>query len=67
MDSYHRWMEVVAPATLSGCPVASVPVGFNADGLPMGMQIVGRPRDDLSVLQLVRTYEQITPFPAVAP
>ncbi|CUA88057.1 Asp-tRNAAsn/Glu-tRNAGln amidotransferase A subunit or related amidase [Chelatococcus sambhunathii] len=67
MDSYHRWMEVVAPVTLSGCPAVSVPVGFNAAGLPMGMQLVGRPRDDLSVLQLVRAYEQVSPFPAVAP
>ncbi len=67
MDSYHRWMEVVARVTLSGCPAVSVPVGFNAAGLPMGMQLVGRPRDDLSVLQLVRAYEQISPFPAVAP
>jgi amidase len=36
MDTYHRWMEVVVAWTLSGCPVISVPVGFNADGLPMG-------------------------------
>ena len=28
MDTYHRWMEVVTPWTLSGCPVISVPAGF---------------------------------------
>ncbi|CAG9175639.1 amidase [Cupriavidus pinatubonensis] len=58
MDTYHRWMEVVFPWTLSGCPAISVPVGFGKNGLPMGMQLIGRPRDDLSVLRLARAYEQ---------
>jgi amidase len=58
MDAYHRWMEVVYLGTLSGCPVANVPVGFNAAGLPMGMQIIGRSRADLAVLQLAYAYEQ---------
>ena len=51
-------MEVVFPWTLSGCPVISVPAGFSRDGLPMGMQLIGRPHDDLGVLRLARAYEQ---------
>ncbi|WLE00775.1 amidase (plasmid) [Agrobacterium leguminum] len=66
MDSYHRWMEVVALATLSGCPVVNVPVGFS-DGLPMGMQLIGRPRADGDVLALARAYEEILPFETGAP
>lgn len=67
MDSYHRWMEVVVPATLSGCPVVSLPAGFgpassDAAGLPIGVQLIGRPRDDLSVLQLTHLYEQVAPW-----
>lgn len=58
MDTYHRWMEVVIPASLAGVPAISVPAGFNAAGLPMGMQIVGRPQGDLAVLQLAHAYEQ---------
>jgi amidase len=58
MDTYHRWMETVVPWTLAGCPVISVPVGFNDAGLPMGMQLIGRPRADLAVLQLARGYER---------
>ncbi|MCY1205109.1 Acylamidase [compost metagenome] len=58
MDTYHRWMEVVIPATLSGCPAANVPVGFNEQGLPMGLQIIGRHQADLAVLQLAHAYEQ---------
>lgn len=67
MDSYHRWMEVVTPGTLSGCPVISLPAGFGPQGLPMGVQIIGRPRDDLSVLQLTHLYEQVAPWMAKAP
>ena len=58
MDTYHRWMEVVIPATLSGCPVANVPVGFNEQGLPMGIQIIGKHQADMAVLQLAHAYEQ---------
>ncbi|MDR5671375.1 amidase, partial [Burkholderia cenocepacia] len=53
-----RWMETVVPWTLAGCPVINVPVGFNDAGLPMGMQLIGRPRADLAVLQLAHGYEQ---------
>ena len=57
MDTYHRWMEVVIIATFAGLPCISVPAGFNAAGLPMGMQLIGRPRGDLEVLRLARNYE----------
>jgi amidase len=53
-------MEVCFFATLIGCPVINVPVGFNQDGLPMGMQIIGRNHADLAVLQLAYSYEQAT-------
>jgi amidase len=57
MDTYHRWMEVVIVATFAGLPCISVPVGFGATGLPMGMQLIGRPRGDLEVLRLAQAYE----------
>ena len=57
MDTYHRWMEITMPGTLSGCPIASVPVGFNDIGLPMGMQIMGPATQDLKVLQIAHAYE----------
>ena len=60
MDTYHRWMEVCLFATLIGSPAINVPVGFNQDGLPMGMQIIGRNFADLAVLQLAFSYEQAT-------
>ena len=66
MTSYHRWMEVVAPATMSGCPVLNVPVGFR-DGLPMGMQIIARPHADDTLLRFGEQYESLHPFADVRP
>lgn len=60
MDTYHRWMEVMVPATLLDCPVIGMPVGFSAEGLPMGMQIIGKNHADFAVLQIAYAYEQAT-------
>jgi amidase len=57
MDTYHRWMEVVIGGTLAGLPVLNVPAGFGPSGLPMGLQVIGRPRADLQVLQIGHAYE----------
>lgn len=62
MDSYHRWMQVTAFATLGGCPTVNVPAGFDAKGRPMGMQLIGRPRGDLAVLRAATAYEAILPW-----
>ena len=60
MDTYHRWMEVVIPATMSGCPVLAAPAGFGADGLPMGIQLWGPMRSELALLRLARALETAT-------
>ncbi|MGZ6962303.1 MAG: amidase family protein, partial [Ilumatobacteraceae bacterium] len=57
MDTYHRWMEVTSYATFAGLPAISVPVGFDSRGLPMGMQLIGRPRGDVQLLRVARAYE----------
>ena len=62
MDTYHRWMEVTLYATLAGLPVVCLPAGFNEDGLPMGLQVIGRPRDEMSLLQLAQGWHQAAPF-----
>ena len=58
MDTYHRWMEVVIYATFAGLPCISVPAGFNAEGLPMGLQLIGRPQGELALLRLAAAYER---------
>ena len=57
MDSYHRWMENNIVITMSGCPALNVPVGFDARGLPMGMQIVAPIGAETRLLRLARAYE----------
>lgn len=58
MDSYHRWMQVVVPATMAGLPALCAPAGFNAAGLPAGLQIIGPAQADWAVLQMGHAYDQ---------
>ena len=58
MDTYHRWMEVTTYATFAGLPAISVPVGVDERGLPMGMQLIGRPAGDVDLLRLAAAYER---------
>ena len=67
MDTYHRWMEVTTYATFAGLPAISVPAGFDDRGLPVGMQLIGRPRGDADLLRLAAAYERTLPFVGVAP
>jgi len=60
MDTYHRWMEVVIGPTLAGLPVAAMPAGFGANGLPAGIQIIGPARADRDVLSAAAAYEKAT-------
>ena len=58
MDTYHRWMEVTLYASLAGLPALNVPCGFNAQGLPMGIQLIGQPRGDVALLETGLAYEE---------
>jgi len=69
-ESYIDWMKSCWYISATGNPAASVPAGFTAEGLPVGVQIVGRAKEDFGVLQLAHAVEQATGFgkrhPAVA-
>jgi amidase len=58
MEHYVAWMRSAYWITATFRPAASVPAGFTADGLPVGLQIVGRYRDDVGVLRMARAFEQ---------
>jgi amidase len=60
MDAYNRWMEVMVPVTMAGCPAVNVPAGFNANGVPMGLQIMGPNHAERSCLELAYAYDQVT-------
>jgi len=60
MTNYLDWMKSCYYVTITSHPAISVPAGFTTDGLPVGLQIVGRYRDDFGVLQLAHAFEQAT-------
>jgi amidase len=60
MSDYVDWMRSCWYITLMANPAISVPAGFSESGLPVGLQIVGRHRDDWSVLQMAHALEQAT-------
>jgi len=60
MNTYIDWMKSCYYISSLGNPSASVPCGFTPEGLPVGLQIVGRHHDDFGVLQLANAFEEIT-------
>ena len=69
-SSYIDWMKSCWYVSATGNPAVSVPGGFTPEGLPVGMQIVGRDKQDFAVLQMAHAFEQATGFgktrPAIA-
>jgi amidase len=69
-NNYIDWMKSCWYISATGNPAASVPGGFTPEGLPVGVQIVGRNKEDFSVLQMAHAFEQATGFgkkhPAIA-
>jgi amidase len=62
MGHYMEGWQSCYLLTTTYCPAVSVPAGFTDDGLPVGIQIVGRYRDDLGALQMGHAYELATGF-----
>ena len=67
MDSYHRWMQVVTPASLLGVPVINLPAGFGAAGLPFGLQLMGARGDDLKLLCMGEAWHRHCDWPSLRP
>jgi len=61
-NSYIDWMKSCWYISATGNPAASVPAGFTREGLPVGLQIVGRNKEDFSVLQMAHAFEKATNY-----
>jgi len=61
MDTYIDWMKSCYYITMTGCPAISVPFGRTDEGLPVGIQIVARHRDELGLLRIARAFERACP------
>jgi amidase len=64
METYVDWIAPTFVLSLAGLPVASVPCGLDPDGLPVGLQIVGRPQGEEAVLALAREVQERSPIGA---
>ncbi len=58
METYIDWMRSCSDITLTGCPAISMPSTFTPDGLPVGVQFVGRPGGDVDLLRFARVWER---------
>lgn len=61
-DDYRNWLCWTWPFNASGQPAASIPAGSSRDGLPIGVQIVGRAADERTVLSLSAQLERARPW-----
>ena len=62
LTTYIDWMFLTFVVTLTGCPAISLPCGLTEDGLPIGLQLVGRPHGDADLLGHARLVEQALDF-----
>ena len=61
-DTYIDWFAITFALTMTSCPVISIPCGFSSEGLPIGLQILGKPRDERSLLKVAYQLEKIFKF-----
>ena len=66
-ETYVSWLALSFAITLSHCPALSLPCGFTAAGLPVGLQIVGPPRGEAEVIGAAALYEAAHPFATLVP
>jgi amidase len=62
LTTYIDWMFLTFVITLTGCPAISLPCGLTREGLPVGIQLVGRPHGDAELLGFARLFEQSLAF-----
>lgn len=60
--SFTYWMSYTYPFNMTGLPAASIPCGWTENGLPIGMQIVGKRYDEKTVLQVSKAFEEVAPW-----
>jgi amidase len=66
-DNYVDWLYIVSAITLTSCPAISVPAGFTTNGLPVGIQLVARPRGEAELLSYAARLEEILALGALTP
>ena len=67
LDNYTQWFFLTYGITVTGLPAISVPCGFTGSGLPVGLQIVGRRRQEAAVMRAAAAFEAARPWAAAIP
>jgi amidase len=62
LENYMQWVSLTYALSVTGLPVISVPAGFTRDGLPVGIQIAGRRRQEAAVLAAAAAFEAAAPW-----
>ena len=65
--TYIDWFSITFALTMTSCPVISIPCGFTSDGLPVGIQILGKPRSEATLLQFAHLFEKMIGISAQIP
>jgi amidase len=58
-DNYVEWLRITSAITLTSCPVVALPCALTEEGLPVGMQLIGRPRGEWGLLSAAAAVEQV--------
>jgi amidase len=66
-DNYVEWLRIVSVITMSTCPVIALPAAFTEDGRPVGIQMVGHPRGDWSLLSAAAAFEEVVGIAGLTP
>ena len=61
------WVTYTPPFNMTGNPAGSVCAGFTADGMPVGLQVIGPQHADVAVLRAIAAFEQILDLDTRAP
>jgi aspartyl-tRNA(Asn)/glutamyl-tRNA(Gln) amidotransferase subunit A len=59
-ESATAFLRLTMPFNLTGLPAISFPCGFSSDGLPLGLQVAGKPFEEATVLRIAHAYQQLT-------
>ena len=66
-ETYIDWFSITFALTMTACPTISVPCGFTSDGLPVGVQIMGKPRGEAALLLVAKRFEEAIGIAAQLP
>jgi amidase len=66
-ETYIDWIGICFAVTLTSCPVVAIPAGMTAEGLPVGLQLIGRPRGEAALLGAAMLFEQATGLDRAVP